>query len=416
MWSFRDELFTEVIDGFESFVYIIERLNTLECPDSPVYYIGKKSFYSKKKVSGKRTIEESDWWDYYGSSEWLQQDIERFGKKSFKRTILHLCRTKGDAGYLELKEQIERNVLHIDDNYKLYYNKNVLGIYRMEPEMYKFSGSITDYVNRSVVDNKNNKVWVTNGEINRLVTKSVGDKVTNTKQWVFGSCEKHIQVNDGSCNLVVPYSQSDEYFIGWKFSHVVKGDDVKFVSIQELSSYLSNGWVEVDDVIHDSVASLKEMTHMTKEHNSKWIPTDKLLSYLYDGWRISGVFPLYFANNGVNVQTFTSIVEFDDFLKDNVSWTNGRIHQKFSDLDLIVVRNVISGEKELVTPDSFKTNSQLVKLSTPLVKIKNKNRIIFRGYLRNFVLNSDFSERSLQIALRTGNKVRNTDITIIKER
>ena len=39
------------------------------------------------------------------------------GKESFKREILHLCLSKGAAGYLEAKEQFVRGVIETDDYY-----------------------------------------------------------------------------------------------------------------------------------------------------------------------------------------------------------------------------------------------------------------------------------------------------------
>ena len=39
------------------------------------------------------------------------------GKENFERKILHLCLTKGTAGYLEAKEQFVNGVLESDDYY-----------------------------------------------------------------------------------------------------------------------------------------------------------------------------------------------------------------------------------------------------------------------------------------------------------
>lgn len=98
-----------------SFVYCITNLKTGK------KYIGKKLFWFKKKLirvgRNKRVLRESDWRDYYGSSKALQADIEKYGQESFSREILHLCRNKGEASYLEAKEQFDRSVLMKPDEY-----------------------------------------------------------------------------------------------------------------------------------------------------------------------------------------------------------------------------------------------------------------------------------------------------------
>jgi len=77
---------------------------------------------NKKK---KRYKAESDWKDYYGSSEELRKDIEEFGIDSFKRTIIHICKTKAECAYLELKEQIIRDALIRDDYYNAWIQVKV---------------------------------------------------------------------------------------------------------------------------------------------------------------------------------------------------------------------------------------------------------------------------------------------------
>lgn len=88
-------------------------------------YIGKKWFWSsrKKKIKGRKRARrvklESDWQDYYGSSDELCKDVETYGKDKFKREILVLCKTKSEATYHEARLQFEYRVLESDD----WYNK-----------------------------------------------------------------------------------------------------------------------------------------------------------------------------------------------------------------------------------------------------------------------------------------------------
>ena len=83
--------------------------------------IGKKFFYSSKtkQVKGKkkRFKVSSDWQTYYGSNEELKKDVIIHGQEAFVREILHLCKSKGECGYLEAKEQFVNGVLESDDYY-----------------------------------------------------------------------------------------------------------------------------------------------------------------------------------------------------------------------------------------------------------------------------------------------------------
>lgn len=112
----------ENIEDWFGFVYLISRINALE--GERKYYIGCKQFSSKTKrppLKGnkrKRTIyKESDWKDYYGSSEELKKEIEKHGKGNFKREILHLTTCKWENKFLEAKEQMARDVLIKDEYY-----------------------------------------------------------------------------------------------------------------------------------------------------------------------------------------------------------------------------------------------------------------------------------------------------------
>lgn len=108
---------------FHGFVYIIENLANGRS------YIGKKGFtFGKTRQVNKkkrRYRAESDWRTYHGSSEELLRDVEYYGEKCFRRTILHLCRSKGEASYLEAREQFVRDVLLRDDYYNTWVSCRV---------------------------------------------------------------------------------------------------------------------------------------------------------------------------------------------------------------------------------------------------------------------------------------------------
>lgn len=120
-WKYKNKLFeSEDIGDYVGFVYIITDLSNNK------KYIGKKNFWSTRRLpplkgkSRRRTVKkESDWKDYFGSSEQVKLLVESQGQNNFTREILHLCKTKGEMSYLEAKEQFDRNVLFSDE----YYNE-----------------------------------------------------------------------------------------------------------------------------------------------------------------------------------------------------------------------------------------------------------------------------------------------------
>jgi len=118
MWIYNGEEFTsEMIGDYLGFVYLLTDTH------NDKKYIGKKKFWSKVtkaplkgKTRKRRSVKESDWANYFGSSAETQALVEEFGPGRFRREILHLCETAGVMGYLELKEQMDREVL-LDDSY-----------------------------------------------------------------------------------------------------------------------------------------------------------------------------------------------------------------------------------------------------------------------------------------------------------
>lgn len=117
-WYYKNEEYLQPDQFVVGFVYCIT--NKL----SNKKYIGKKLFtFSRTKIKTiiqkngtkkKKKIRhriDSDWQEYFGSNEELKQDVNKFGENNFYREILHLCDSKSECSYLELKEQILNDVL-----------------------------------------------------------------------------------------------------------------------------------------------------------------------------------------------------------------------------------------------------------------------------------------------------------------
>jgi hypothetical protein len=120
-WQYNGEDFDEVPKGMEGFVYLITNLVNHK------KYIGKKHFWTrqKNKKTGRRKTEESDWRNYFGSCDELNEDVKILGKDNFLREILYLCPHKKSMSYYETYEQFNRNVLMNEE----YYNTNIGGTF-----------------------------------------------------------------------------------------------------------------------------------------------------------------------------------------------------------------------------------------------------------------------------------------------
>jgi len=135
-WFYKNTTVLETPEQYTGFVYIIKERK------SPYnYYVGRKTFWTTEKKSptkykrkdgkylkdknNKRILNtrttkthkkvESDWKDYWGSSDKFLEYIEEKGKEHFVRQILYLCEGKFWEAYYEAKTQFDMDVL-FDDN------------------------------------------------------------------------------------------------------------------------------------------------------------------------------------------------------------------------------------------------------------------------------------------------------------
>lgn len=127
-WTYQGKIVEELPEDCEAFVYLIT--NTT----NDRKYVGKKLAKFKKtrpplkgRINKRRSKVESDWRDYWGSSDQLQEDVNQIGEDKFTREILYYCPSRGVASYLEAREQFERRVLETDEYYNGIINVRVGG-------------------------------------------------------------------------------------------------------------------------------------------------------------------------------------------------------------------------------------------------------------------------------------------------
>ena len=125
-WTYQGKKIDDLPENIEGFVYLITNTTNNR------KYIGKKLAKFKKtkpplkgKKNKRRSKIESDWREYWGSSDHLIADVEKIGEKHFTREILYMCESRGLMSYLEAKEQFDRRVLETDDYYNGIINVRV---------------------------------------------------------------------------------------------------------------------------------------------------------------------------------------------------------------------------------------------------------------------------------------------------
>lgn len=114
MWLYEGKEFVLDEDSkLVGFVYLIENL------DNGMMYVGKKLFtasktYQKNGKKRKKRVE-SNWNDYTGSNEMLNEAVGNGA--NIRKTILHLCTSRGWMSYRETQEILNREALQSDKYY-----------------------------------------------------------------------------------------------------------------------------------------------------------------------------------------------------------------------------------------------------------------------------------------------------------
>lgn len=120
-WLYENTQINQLPEDCVGFVYLITNTTTGR------RYIGKKlAKFSKttykvvklkngnKKRKRIRSKIDSDWQQYYGSNDQLNQDLLALGADNFTRQILFYCKSKAECSYIEAREQFRHQVLESD--------------------------------------------------------------------------------------------------------------------------------------------------------------------------------------------------------------------------------------------------------------------------------------------------------------
>jgi hypothetical protein len=439
-WYYKNNELIEPPHEFEAFVYIIERLNTDEDEMSPIFYIGKKNFFTAKNI-------ETDWLEYYGSSDWLRSDINKYGKENFKRTILHLCTSKHQATYLELKEQIINNVLELDANgYSVYYNQ---AIFNKFSKHYDSFDDLTEEEakiiigSQNIINRKLKRRWINNGNYNKMVSESEGLKKVGKYNWVYGRMSKKIGITNSKENLYIHKNEQipEGFRIGVTRVFFNNGKIQKKVLLEEIQ-FLSSEWVPgtlikkiwINDGENNYKIEENELTnYLNNNYNKgrinnynkgtriifnklldkyKVVQQDELHLYNHE-WQFKGkpAGNRFNCHNNKVQKWFSTEEELIEFLKNNDDFEIGQLpRKKFTTKNIVLVKDIYTDEECAISCEEFEKLQyiQYVTRKTKKVKIYKNSIEIFYGYFGVFIYNNNFPKQYtnyFRSALRGNNKV-----------
>lgn len=142
-WVYKGKKVNVIPDEYEGFVYLITNKKTKQ------KYVGKKlaKFKTTKpplkgKKNKRRGYKESDWREYWGSSDRLNEDVKQLGEKNFTREILHYCKSRAEMSYIEAREQFDRRVLETDEYYNGIINVRVGGSQKLRQALLEYKQAI----------------------------------------------------------------------------------------------------------------------------------------------------------------------------------------------------------------------------------------------------------------------------------
>lgn len=142
-WMYQGKSVESIPEEYEGFVYLITNLTNNK------KYVGKKlaRFKTTKpplkgKKNKRRGFKESDWREYWGSSDRLNEDVAALGEDKFSREILYFCKSRAEMSYIEAREQFDRRVLETDEYYNGIINVRVGGSDKLRQALLEHSKAI----------------------------------------------------------------------------------------------------------------------------------------------------------------------------------------------------------------------------------------------------------------------------------
>lgn len=230
---------------------------------------------------------------YHGSGKLLHKAFKKYGIKNFETKIICKCDNE--------KELNEKEIYYINkfdaSNNDAYYNVSIGG------ENWMTLVHHTDEARRKIseagkgrVPSKETKKKISNTEKGKIVSKETRRKISEANKKRFQNPEERRKISETQKKTRKGETHSKEWnkhvseaLKNKKWIH--KNNELKYVKLEELNSYLQQGWKlgKIDKIIkvHKPMSEIKKggLWICNKNNESKYIYPSDLDSYLQQGWQ-----------------------------------------------------------------------------------------------------------------------------------
>ena len=410
LWIYRGNYLLEPPENSIGFVYEIIRINLLENNTKPFKYIGKKQFFGKGKTNKNK---ESDWNNYYGSSNLLLDDIKLFGNENFERHIIEICYSYSELAWKEVMHQIDNHVLSYDVSScmpKKYYNGNIFGKFYKDKIFVKEDLTRTnEYITESV---HHNAFWlyITDGKNTtkiHTIIEDINSYLVNNPTWRIGSTvngsyiDHKIAVTDGDITLYINVENLYQFLLENKNfykGHHLKGTTKilnngiieKRMLSSEIPVFLSKN-IEWNEGKLSDISVSTVLLHNYKTFSYAVVPVSNKEQYFSQGWEYPTkdleTMYIWISKNGIDKKIDSSInipdgwdsgktIDSSDGLiirkngkykciSNNIDsyikkgWLSVRRHRLSKHIDYISVKDTTKDMIIVINTDSEKTSSYI---------------------------------------------------------
>jgi hypothetical protein len=345
------------------------------------------------------------------------------------KSLYYSCPYELEQFALDNPGYIRGNNIHSDTEGKLWVNKGVryvsdglINVAIYNEEIDNFLDKNPDFYAGTNI--KGNVILVNDGIVQKRIRKNeLNDWLLDNPSFKIGGITKEdieyiSLINFTTYTQVNVDIKSSELLLqnGWELSNgrnishfyiwVFKGSVNKKINPLEQDNYISEGWTKgrVVDWFNDKIT-------IHKGNKQLHVSSDDLQNYIDDGFELGGYKKgtlqsrklIYVCNDTTKEQKNIKDYELDDFLKNNEGWRKGQFKRdKFSTIDKVFVVRLSDGKKITITSDEYKLNNNLyVGVKTKKVKIKKGSRILFQGYLKDFLIQNNYNKLPFEKALRS---------------
>ena len=244
-------------------------------------------------------------------------------------------------------------------------------------ELENFLNNNKDYVKGNINRGQNPMIQIFNNElnINMYIRKNdfIYYKDNGWKLQKGVPIGKYTWVNNNITDKKIDILNKEEYIKnGWKEGRVTSGNNNKI----SITNGKVNKYIKRDEDIPEDwyIGSTQNRSNIKKKCYVYHIETKEMKCILKE--------------------------ELNDFLLNNPLYACGKNYSTTE--DKVFAINMETLEKVTVSKEEFKNSDVLTTMKTKQVKIKKKNRILFKGYLKIYLRdNKDIPERFFIEALKT---------------